>query len=295
MDLIELLTEKNIPFKNTNNPAEILIRCTSGEHTDKNPSLSFNIEKNTFKCWSCGFKGGIHKFLESLGISTRIPIYSKQEYKIKKLRYKLHKITNNLDSIEMPISITKAIGTFKGISSNTLKEFEAFFTSEMDLEDYLCFPIYQFKKLKFIEGRNRFSTSNKSKYSRQPRNSKITNILFPLDKLVEKNKVTLVEGIFDMLNLWDKEYKNILCIFGTNNFGKEKVELLERLGIFEVNILMDGDDSGYRASLLIQKLLENKDIATNIINLPKDKDPGNLTIEEANYYLGPPPLVQGKI
>lgn len=294
MDLLELLTEKNIPFKNTNNPEEILLKCTSGEHEDKHPSLNFNLEKNIFNCWSCGFKGGINKFLESLGISTVIPIHSKQEYKIKKLKRKLYGITNNLDSISMPISITKAIGTFKGISSNTMKEFEAFFTSEMDLEDYLCFPIYQFKKLKFIEGRNRFKNSEKSKYARQPRHTKITSILFPLDKLVEKNTITLVEGIFDMLNLWDKGYRNILCIFGANNFGQEKVALLERLGIFKVNILMDGDAMGYKASLSIQKLLENKDIATNIMSLPRDKDPGNLSIEEAKYHLGAPPFVQIK-
>ena len=66
MDLVELLNTRGIEYKKTNNPAEILISCTSGEHTDKSPSLSYNLEKNIFHCWSCGFSGGINKFMKSM-------------------------------------------------------------------------------------------------------------------------------------------------------------------------------------------------------------------------------------
>ena len=43
MELVELLNHRGIEYRKTNNPSEILISCTSGEHTDKSPSLSYNL------------------------------------------------------------------------------------------------------------------------------------------------------------------------------------------------------------------------------------------------------------
>ena len=90
MDLQELLDHRGIEYRKTNNPAEILIACTSGEHIDKSPSLSYNLEKNMFHCWSCNFSGGITKFMKSIGETVHIDVDSKQPYKIKKLKEKLH-------------------------------------------------------------------------------------------------------------------------------------------------------------------------------------------------------------
>lgn len=283
-DILEILEQQGIEYHKSNNPAEIYLHCTSPDHDDNNPSLGFNIEKNIFKCWGCGFSGGIGKFLESIGVSTRIPITSKQEFKINLLKRRLHAIIQ-ADSIEMPKSFTKAAGRFRNISSEIIKEFEGFFTTEYDFEDYLCFPIYQFGKLKFIEGRNRFPNSDKSKYRRQPTSSKTTDILFPLDKLARTDKIILVEGLFDMLNLWQLGYKNTLCIFGATNFGVAKAEVLDRLGISKVIIMMDGDSAGYTAANKIQQILTNKYILSHIVKLPHNTDPGNLTQEEAQFYL----------
>ena len=82
MDIVETLEKRGIEFRKTNNPSEIMVSCTSGSHSDKNPSLMYNLEKNIFHCWSCGFSGGSTKFLESIGEVTRIPIESKQPYKL---------------------------------------------------------------------------------------------------------------------------------------------------------------------------------------------------------------------
>ena len=92
MELIELLNTRGIEYKKTNNPSEILISCTSGLHNDSNPSLSYNLDKNIFHCWSCGFGGGASKFLESIGEVTRLPVDSKQPYRIKKLQDALAKL-----------------------------------------------------------------------------------------------------------------------------------------------------------------------------------------------------------
>ena len=101
MELIELLNTRGIEYKKTNNPSEILISCTSGLHNDTNPSLSYNLDKNLFHCWSCGFGGGASKFLESIGEVTRLPVDSKQPYRIKKLKDKIRHIIE-IDDIKLP-------------------------------------------------------------------------------------------------------------------------------------------------------------------------------------------------
>ena len=62
-ELLEILDTHRVTYKKTNNPTEVLIKCTSGNHDDSNPSLSYNLEDNIFHCWSCGFSGGKNKFL----------------------------------------------------------------------------------------------------------------------------------------------------------------------------------------------------------------------------------------
>ena len=116
MELVELLNHRGIEYRKTNNPSEILISCTSGEHTDKSPSLSYNLEKNIFHCWSCGFSGGITKFMTSIGETTRLDVDSKQPYKIKKLKDKIRNIieidtldcakTSHIPNSTIPLCIT---------------------------------------------------------------------------------------------------------------------------------------------------------------------------------------------
>ena len=166
MDLIDLLNKRGIEYRKTNNPAEILISCTSGEHVDKSPSLSYNLEKNMFHCWSCGFSGGITKFMQSIGETIRLDVDSKQPYKIKKLKDKIRKVIE-MDEIQLPDERHIFNGEFKGINGSVMKEFQAFTTQHLGLKDYICIPVFQFGKLKFIEGRYAGMVSGKPKYYRR--------------------------------------------------------------------------------------------------------------------------------
>jgi len=284
-DLKDILKDKGIEYKNTNNPAEIVIQCTSGEHEDANPSLSFNLEKQVFHCFSCGFQGGIGKFLQSIGITQKIHIDSKQEYKILKLKRKLQSIKNT-DNIRMPNALNMINWVFNGIDANVLRDFMAFTTTEYGLEEYITIPVFQFGRLKFLDARRRHSDESKSKYTRKPENIKIADVLFPVDKIDKVNHVILTEGMYDMLNLWQHGVRNVLCIFGANNFGKEKIELLNKLGITKVTVLMDGDAAGRRAAERIEFLLEKNDFLTYRITLQPDEDPGMLSKEYLYQILG---------
>ncbi len=283
MDLIEVLDQKGIYYKKTNNPSELLIACTSGLHDDANPSLQYNLDSNIFHCWACDFSGGSSKFLASVGIVTKLPLESKQPYKIRKLREKLNQKIE-YGSFSMPKNFRDAHDSFRNIKPETLKFFEAFYTTEYGFEDYICVPIKQFGKLRFIEGRNRFN-NDKPKYYRQPSSAQITDILFPIDKVKDKKHLILVEGLFDVINMWNLGYENAVCIFGTANFNMKKVDLLEKLGVVKVSIMMDGDDAGRRAAQRIQNLVEKVDIQSKIIELPYGKDPGDLLQTEIKHLL----------
>lgn len=284
----EVLTEQGIHFiANPNKPAELTVRCFSGAHEDKNPSLSFNLEKGVFNCFSCGFKGNTQQFFAGLGITETPQIHTKIGVKIKRLKNKLNLIRSPSE-IRLPEPNIQITHSFKGISSETLKNFEAFFTESTDFAEYVCVPIYQHKKLRFIEGRYKVlsSTTDKPKYLRKPNGVSVSETLFPLDKITDFSHVILVEGLFDVLKLHDLGYTNSLCVFGTQNFGPEKAKLLDECGCRKVTILMDGDTSGKLAAAKIEKLLDSRAIETKVISLPDGLDPGNFDAEQAEYYLG---------
>lgn len=284
MELIELLNHRGIEYRKTNNPAEILISCTSGEHIDKSPSLSYNLEKNMFHCWSCGFSGGITKFMKSIGETVILDVDSKQPYKIKKLKDKIKSIIE-IDDIQLPTERHLYSGSFRNIDAKTMKEFQAFTTEQMGLQDYICFPVHQFGKLKFIEGRLSKNISGKPKYFRRPSKASVKDTLFPLDKIKNTNYVILVEGIFDMLNMWQLGYKNTMCIFGATNFGRKKLEILDRIGVTRVDILMDPDAPGQMAASKIASELDSRNILSRNIKLPIGTDPGDLNVIQAKDYI----------
>ena len=284
MNMIDVLDQHGLKYEKTNNPTEVVLQCTSGNHADNRPSMMYNLDKDIFHCWSCGFKGTKRKFLQSIGINTDIPFDSKQPFKIQKLKDKLNEIIYE-DNMVMPEDARPVNGTFKNISSDTLKNFNAFFTEKLGLEDYVCFPVSQFGKIRFIEGRNRFTKSEKPKYYRRPGKARSADMLYPLDKIKDKSHLILVEGIFDMLNMWDKGYENTVCVFGANNFSKPKLEILDRIGTTFVEILFDGDEAGKNGARKIADLLEKRFIQSKIINLAPGKDPGDLSQPELNMIL----------
>jgi DNA primase len=284
MNLVDLLEKRGIEYRKTNNPSEILISCTSGQHVDKSPSLSFNLEKEMFHCWSCGFGGGTTKFLASIGETVILDFDSKHPYMLKKLKQKLE-AKMELNTVQIPDDRQVFAEEFKGIDARVLKEFNTFTTSKMGLLDYVCIPVYQFGKIKFIEGRSIKNLANQPKYNRQPKNAVVADCLFPIDKIKNTNYVILVEGIFDMLNMWQLGYTNTLCIFGASNFSKKKLEMIDRLGVTRVDIMMDPDGAGQMAATKIASALDTKNIFSRIIKLPNGIDPGELTQKQAENCL----------
>lgn len=286
-ELEQVLVDNNIPFTKTNNPYEVTMQCFSGLHQDTNPSLHFNTLKGVFNCFSCGFRGTTEKLFKDLGIVASTEPLAKQSFKIQQLKNKLLKATEN-DKVEIPEDAIPFVGTFRHISSETMKEFGAFTTMRYGLEDYICVPVYQHSKLKFIEARYVHQTPPSKdipKYLRKPNGVETDKILFPFDDVKDKSTVILVEGLYDAINMHDLGYVNTLCIFGTQNFTKAKAKLLDDYGCRRAIIMMDGDTSGSQAAIKINNLLNQHSIQTAIVELAQGEDPGSLDREYIEEYL----------
>lgn len=287
-EIEKVFIEKGIEYKiNPNNPYEINMKCFSGEHADTNPSLSYNLEKGVFNCFACGFKGDTTKLMKELGVIFTIEPLSKQGFKIKRLQDKLEQLRGD-KPIYLPEPRFPVKHSFKGISQATLDKFGAFMTTYDNMDDYICIPVHQSGKLKFIEGRHTvLNAKNLSmpKYMRRPAGADVSSVLYPLDAVKDFTQVILVEGIFDALNMHDMGYTNTLCIFGTNNFNAGKAKMLDEYGCRHIIIMMDGDGPGRQAAGKIQKLLSQRSIHTSIVDMEDGKDPGSIDEMEAEAYL----------
>ena len=92
-----------------------------------------------------------------------------------------------------------------------------------------------------------------------------------------QNRVILVEGIFDCLNLWDNGLKNTVCCFGTQQMDWFKLSLLKLQGVQGIDIMFDGDEAGQKATEQIKTLAEKMELSVQKITLRDGQDPGGLT------------------
>jgi DNA primase len=249
---------------------DYLIKCLNPEHPDTNPSFRVDRINGIAHCFSCGFKTNIFKYY---GVFTNpIPI------KIAKLKEKLQDLKTWAVGLELPQGATPYTKTFRGISAQTLKHFEAFYTHSVEkLADRIIFPIKDItgKTVAYV-GRHTMSNGN-PRYLNYP--SKVQLPVFPPQVPAGHKSLVLVEGIFDMLNLYDKGLKNVSCTFGTNTLQADtKLKLLpfKAQGVSHVYLLMDGDEAGRKAAQILKPIIEESEFIVEIIKLPDDTDPGEL-------------------
>jgi DNA primase len=96
--------------------------------------------------------------------------------------------------------------------------------------------------------------------------------------------IVLVEGIFDMLKLYDNGITFVMTAFGTQTMNEDKLGLLRMLGVHELHVLFDGDEAGQAAAEKIIPLADGMGFNTKNIVLTnyfdEGADPGSLTKEQ---------------
>jgi len=269
--VLDLLNKQNISF--TVSGRDYLIRCLNPEHDDSNPSFRVDRITGVSHCFSCGFKTNIFKHFGVVGNFTSI--------KVAKLKEKLKELNLNFNGVEFPEPIIPMTKPFRGISVKTLKEFDAFYVNNgSELTDRIWFPIKDIRGKNMVYvGRHMMSDGN-PRYLNYPR-----GVAMPIYPEVFPERYTsavLVEGVFDMLNLYDKGLRNVCCTFGTNTLFKEpqlKLLGLKAQGIVKLYLMYDGDKAGQDAMNKLEPVLQECGYITEKIVLEEDSDPGELSQE----------------
>ena len=265
--ILELLQKNGLAYSISGR--DYLIKCLNPEHEDNNPSFRIDRVSGAAHCFSCGFKTNIFKYF---GVFTNpVPL------RIANLKKKLHELSTKRE-VDIPLGHTPWTKPFRGISSQTLKHFDAFYTNQVEkLQDRIVFPIRDVtNQIKVFVGRHTLSNVN-PRYINYP--SGVQLPLFPSYLEQPSRSIVLVEGIFDMLNLYDKGVKNAVCCFGTNtlqNTTKQKLLPFKAQGVTNIYILFDGDEAGEKAAKQLKPTLEEDDFIVEIMKLPEGVDPGEL-------------------
>jgi len=268
MKVVDLLQERKIEFKSSGR--DYLVKCINPEHEDRNPSMRIDNITGIFNCFSCGFKGNIFK---TFGAPSNF-----LDIKRQKLLDAIEEKRSSSVGLPFPKGHTPYIGNWRNIRPDTYKHFDAFLHHETQFVGRIVFPIRDITgKVVAFNGRH-MTLSEKLKYMIYPPQAKLP--LYPSKVKPIKGRVILVEGIFDMINLFDKGLSNVICCFGTNNVDIDKLSILKMQDIMGVDIIFDGDDPGQNAAENVRILAERTGFVTRNINLGQNIDPGSLAGEQ---------------
>jgi DNA primase len=277
----------NLLLKNGEHPRisgqDYLINCLNPDHEDNNPSLRINQDSGIFNCLSCGFKGNLFKHY---GVVT-----SRTSVRTNALKKKLNELKTMMIGLDYPLGSVPWTTEYRGISKETIIHFKAFKTTKVkELEDRIIFPITDASnKIQVFVGRQTLGAGY-PRYLNHPRG--VVLQMFPVVMPKETKQIFLVEGLFDMLNMWDKGAKNTVCTFGTNTLLKDlgaKLLPYKAQGIEKVVIVYDADEAGKKAAKTIKPLIEAEDFLVEILSLEDGQDPGDLTedqIQSIIHYNG---------
>ena len=271
----DLLDKEGVRYQTS--AKDFVTNCLSPEHIDSTPSFRIDQLTGIAHCFSCGYKCNIFKHFGVVSNFTSI--------KVAKLKQKLKDLSASQNGVEFPSECIPYTKTFRGISVKTLRYFGAFYANGGDekLQDRIFFPITNVaNKVQVFVGRHVLSQGN-PRYLNYP--AGITMPIFPDNFEVPSTTAVLVEGMFDMLNLYDKGITNVCCTFGTNTITKDanaKLLSLRIQGVQKIFILYDGDEAGNKAADNLKPILEECGYIVEKITLPDGVDPGDLDQDYVN-------------
>lgn len=257
----QVLSERGLEYKESGQ--DFVIKCLNPDHEDSNPSMRVDKVLGVFNCFSCGYKGSIFKHYN-------IDI-SESSLKRESLKRVIAKLRSDNFGLTMPEGFMPYVGNWRGISPKTYTQFNAFEHHDSHFKNRINFPITDSGgKIVCFQGRD-YTMTEKAKYRFWPPN--VSTPLFPQAKTMQ-GRIILVEGIFDMLNLYDKGLENVVCCFGVNKFKPESLDLLKVSGVMGIDVMFDNDEAGRASSEKIKEIC--KGFPIRVVSL-KNGDPGELS------------------
>jgi len=282
MDVGTLLDDKGINYKSQGR--DYLVKCLNPEHEDSNPSMRIDKISGLFGCFSCGFGGDIFEYF---GINKEKFI----DIKVGEIKDKIQNLLAQ-KSIQMPLDAIPFKDDFRGIKGSTYELFGAFTTESLrGMEGRIVFPIKDILgNIIAFQGRYMYSDLD-PKYKFYPEHTTVQ--FHPMIPKPIDNSIILVEGIFDMINLWDKGLYNAVTSFGINlgtvKRYKKKEAVMNKFNVFKLQgietiwIMYDGDERGkIAAEGLKETIKDSRKFFVDTIDLEDGMDPGEFTLQDVN-------------
>jgi len=280
MDVRTLLDDKNIDFKSQGR--DYITGCLNPEHDDSNPSMRIDKISGLFNCFSCGFGGDIFDYY-SINKEKFINI------KVAEVRDKIQNLLAQ-KSIPLPLDAIPFKSEFRGIKASTYEAFGAFTTESLrGMEGRLVFPIKDILgNIIAFQGRYMYSDLD-PKYKFYPEHTTVQ--FHPMIPKPINNSIIIVEGIFDMINLYDKGLHNVVTSFGislgTVKRRKKKELVADKFNVFKLQgietiwVMYDGDERGKAAADGLKELLKDtQKFFVDTIDLQDGMDPGEFTLTD---------------
>ncbi len=276
------------------------------------PSFFVLPEKNFFKCFSSGHGGDVIKFValmenvsyteaaKILSERYNVPLEDAEKYKKdhayfkrKIAEYLSNKILNNTNTEEY-LYLKKRLSFIGGDDlNNVIKKFMIGLWNEQvynelvtlygekrirnlyfpktESNSFIVLPIIENHKIvTFMFRTIRDDARYKYIYSAEPGKSLI-DVVYNYNSHDQNTEIYITEGIFDAIALYSIGVKNVVSLLGLN-ISPRKLSKLNKYNV--INLVLDTDRSGYKASLKAVQyfMLQNK-IVYIILNTPyKDVD-----------------------
>jgi len=292
--------ERNIPVNNRKHMSsdkEFNVDCPNcgdQEHFD------FSVAKQRGKCWKCDWGCNGLQFIMAVEACDRATAM-----RIVRERVRIFGTDTDLDALKRAIdtAAVRVIPDPEIISHDLPKQYKPIFnkrTMKAAMPIYLKDRGIEVKtamrfKLGLCQGgryggrvivpvhcagvrsfiaRDVTGTSNK-KYLNPP-DASFSHLLFNYDHCRESDMITLVEGAFDVMKLWQAGI-DAIALFG-KSLGDGQLALLLDSRIEKVRIMLD--DDAYKKSLEVSKALGAL-FEIELIELPAGRDPADLSRKEA--------------
>jgi len=179
----------------------------------------------------------------------------------------------------------------RGISADALKKFKGGLCTEGKMYQRFVFPIFNLNgKIHGFSGRDMASLENRPKWKHIGLKSKW---IFPhhiSSKYIEdSSEVILVESIGDVLSLYERGFKNILCTFGTL-ISPTLISYIVGINPSKIILSLNNDlNSELNAGLTgciksFFKLISYVDYEKVIICLPNQNDFGEMSEKDYNKW-----------
>ena len=280
------------------------------KHYNKN-SFCVSTVKNNWHCFSCGAGGNVLDFVAAMEkvdirqagllIQKRFGVVSEED---KKLVKEKRKIEEPKEDKKNPGEVVNPPLTFelktldpehpylkeKGLKEETIEEFGLGFCKKGLMKGRIVIPIHN-ENGQLVAYAGKYPgdpPEGESKY-KFPTKFRKSLVVFNLNRLKDKAKderVILVEEFFDVFNLWQAGYKNVVALMGTSMSDEQEKLIVEVVGgNGRVVLMFDSDEAGVKATTEVVERLIDK-VYLKIIRLGQEGlQPDSLSEEEIKKAL----------